>query len=321
MKKNKLLRIIMVFILISIIGLIAYKIFFIDKNNSESYAYTEYFEYDGKKYEQNKDLQLILFTGLDTYDNTIVDSYRNDNLADCIILLVFNKENKTVLPIQINRDTMCNYHILGIGGRIAGDDYGQIALSHSYGSGDIGSLVNVKDAVSDLLTGVYIDYYISTTMDSVAVVNDAAGGVEVYVEDDFSSIDSSIVMGQNNTLMGNQALTFVRSRKGLDDSSNVSRMNRQRVYLKALYEKCKDLIEKDSDFVYNTLNKVLDYIIANTNIYGLSDIGNTLLDYELLDSVKLEGKPIVGDEGFVEYYVDEDYLKQFCIKYFYSEVK
>lgn len=321
MRKNKALIIFEVLILIGIISIIAYKSFFMEKQENNNYEYSDYYEYNGKKYEKNDDLELILFAGLDSYDNQIVDSYRNDNLADCVVLLVLNKEDKTVLPIQINRDTMCNYHILGIGGRITGDGYGQLALSHSYGSGDIGSLINVKDAVSNLLTGINIDYYISMTMDAVSIVNDEAGGVEVFVEDDFSGIDNSIIMGELNTLTGNHALTFVRSRRGLDDSSNLARMNRQKVYLRALYDKCKTLALKDNDFVYRTLNSVGEYIIANTNIYGLSDICNTLIDYKLLESVKLDGKAIIGNEGYIEYYIDDNYLKDFCIKTFYKQVK
>ena len=292
-----------------------------EKQENNSYEYSEYYEYNGKKYKEDDDLELIMFAGLDSYDNDIVDSYRNDSLADCVVLLVLNKEDKTVLPIQINRDTMCDYHILGIGGRIAGDGFGQLALSHSYGSGDVDSLINVKDAVSEMLTGINIDYYVSIPMEAVSIVNDKAGGVEVYVEDDFSAIDSSIIMGEVNTLTGSHALTFVRSRKGLDDSSNLARMNRQRVYLRALYEKCKVLVEKDQDFVYSTLNSVGDYIIANTNIYGLSDICNQMIDYKLLDAIKLEGEAKVGQEGYIEYYVDDDYIKKFSIDHFYKEVK
>ena len=276
----------------------------------------DYYTYRGVNYAQNKNLQLILCVGLDSYENTTEDSYRNSELADCIVLLVLDKENKTVLPVQINRDTMTDVHVLGIGGRITNDVKEQIALSHSYGSGDIDSLVNVKDAVSNLLCNIKIDTYISLTMDAVAKINDSAGGVKVLVEDDFSTIDDTLIKGEECVLLGEHALTFVRARQGLDDPSNINRLNRQRVYLRALYETCKEKVNNDSNFVQNSLDSITEYIIANTNIYGLTDIGNLLLDYKLLDAVQLKGEAIKGDT-YIEFYPDEDSLEEFCINTFY----
>lgn len=279
-----------------------------------------YYVYNGDNYEQNNNIQLILCVGLDSYDNKIDDSYRNDELADCIVLLALDKTNKTVLPIQINRDTMTSFHVLGIGGRIANDSYGQIALSHSYGSGDIDSLVNVKDAVSSLMCDVKIDYYMSLTMDAVAKLNDKAGGVKVLVEDDFSEVDPSLIQGEEVLLKGEHALNFVRSRSGLSDPTNMNRLNRQKVYLRSLYDTCKQKVETDQDFVRNCLESVTEYIIANTNIYGLSDIGNILLDYELLESIQLKGEPVRGNE-YMEFYVDDTSLKELCINTFYKKIK
>lgn len=280
----------------------------------------DYFEYNGNYYEQKNNLQIILCVGLDSYADNTDETYRNSELADCIVLLVLDKNNNTILPIQINRDTMTSFHVLGIGGRITNDSFGQIALSHSYGSGDIDSLINVKDAVSDLMCGIKIDYYMSLTMDAVGMINDKAGGVTVLVEDDFSGIDDTLIQGQEVTLMGDHALTFVRTRQGLDDPTNINRLNRQRVYLRALYETCKEKVNTDQDFVRNSLESITEYIIANTNIYGLSDIGNTLLEYQLLDAVQLKGEAKQGNE-YMEFYVDDDSLKELCINTFFKEVK
>ena len=326
--RRRLQRNILILIIVLVLGIVGFvavnliekaQIKKVQEQVQKDIEQLDYFTYNNINYKQNDDLQLILCVGLDSYENNIVDSYVNDELADCIVLLVLDKTNKTVLPIQINRDTMCDYHVLGIGGRITNDTFGQIALSHTYGTGDIDSLVNVKDAVSNLLCDIKIDYYMSLTMDAVAKINDKAGGVTVLVEDDFSSIDDTLIKDQQITLFGEHALTFVRSRQGLDDASNINRLNRQRVYLRALYDTCKDKVINDPDFVSNSLNSITEYIIANTNIYGLSDIGNTLLEYELLDAVQLKGEAKKG-ETYIEYYVDDEALKQFCINTFYKPI-
>lgn len=289
---------------------------------AKDYEAKDYYEFNNKYYKQNDDLQVVLCVGLDSYDSedSQEDSYRNNRLADCIVLLVLNKVDKTVLPIQINRDTMTSFHMLGINGRITNDSFGQIALSHTYGKDgkdDLSSLQNTRDAVSELMCDIRIDNYISITMDAVAKINDKAGGVTVYVEDDFSSIDPSIVQGRNCLLLGEQALTFVRARKGLDDSSNIARLNRQRVYLRALYETCKQRVKNDNDFVRSALDSI--EVKSSESVSGLSDIGNTLLEYELLDAIQLKGEAI--ENGYIEFYPDQEALEQLCINIFYKEVK
>lgn len=318
-KKGIIVLVLLFLLLVAIFGLSLIKEFF-DNEDTEAYFECDYV-YNDQEYVEKDNLNLILFVGLDSYDNDVADSYRNDMLADCDVLLVLNEDDKTILPIQINRDTMCDYNILGIGGRIAGVENGQLALSHSYGSGDIASLVNTKDAISYMLTNIAIDYYASLPMDAVSIVNDLAGGITVYVEDDFSMVDPSIIQGQENTLIGNQSLRFVRARQGVDDNTNLSRMNRQRVYLRALFEKCKVLVKEDSNFVYNTMNSISKYLIANTDVYGLSDLANTLLDYELLDAVQLKGEARVGEEGYMEYILDKEAVEKFCIDTFYELVR
>lgn len=291
-----------------------------NENKGESYRQPDYI-YNDEYYIKKDNIRLVLFVGLDSYDSEVEETYRNNDLADALVLLVLNQNNKTILPIQISRDTMCNYHTLGIGGKYIGDEYGQIALAHSYGTGGLDSLVNEKDAVSDLLTGIRIDDYLSLTMNAIPIINDDCGGIEVFVEDDFSNVDDSLIMGETNLLMGEHALTFIRSRMGLADPSNINRMNRQRVYLKALYNKCKDLVKQDNDFIAKTFNDISAYLVASTDIYGLSDLGNLILSYDVLDSVKLESKQEIGEDGYVQDILDEEAKIDFCLNTFYNKME
>lgn len=142
--------------------------------------------------------------GLDKYAETEESNYLNNEQSDFLMLLVMNKETGACTPIQLNRDTMTKIQILGVRGDVAGTFTGQLALAHTYGSGERDSCLNTAEAVSNLLYGVDIDHYISITMDGVAILNDLVGGVEVEVMDDFSSIDSTLVQGETVTLMGNQ---------------------------------------------------------------------------------------------------------------------
>lgn len=328
MKRNTTRVLIVLLTILLIFGSLFFVVKIIDnKKNQEMIEYYEnvenvnidYANINGKDYLKKDNIETILFVGLDSYEREIVEDYTNDNFADYVTLLIVDKEEKTILPIQINRDTMCEMDILGIGGKLAGKDFKQLAFAHTYGSGDIESLINVKNAVSKIFYNLNIDYYISLTMNSVSRVNDAVGGVEVLVEDDFSGIDESLKMGENITLKGNQALTFVRTRSGLEDSSNVNRMKRQRVYLKALFDKCKENSENDK-FIYDVLDGVGDSLMSNTSIYDLSDIGNKLLAYRLFDTVTLTGELKKG-ETFMECYLNQNDIDSICVRYLFDEIR
>ena len=70
---------------------------------------------------------------------------------------------------------------------------------------------NTVRAVSDLLSGIGIDYYISMNMDGVGVLNDSIGGVDVEVLDDFEDVPE-FKKGETVHLTGDLALTYVRGR-------------------------------------------------------------------------------------------------------------
>ena len=194
---------------------------------------------------QRKELETVLILGIDKYavdqEESVHGSYEQ---ADFMMLLVLDQEAGISTGIHLNRDTMTEMKVLNDAGAVAGTKTGQLTLSHTYGGTAQIRCKNTVDAVSNLLYGVGIDHYLSLTMDSVAVLNDLAGGITLEVLDDFPE-ESGLVKGKTATLRGQQALTYVRTRKGLDDSSNLHRMERQRQYLEALQTQLFQKIDAD----------------------------------------------------------------------------
>src|SRR5699024_4568224 len=132
--------------------------------------------------------------------------------------------------------------------------------------------------------------------DGVALLNDLVGGVTVEVLDDFSGIDDSLVQGETVTLQGQQALTYVRSRGGLEDSSNLHRMERQRQYLAGLQEQVKKAAQSDSNFSLDALLQVNEYMVSDCTINQLSDLINSMVTYEIEDIRTTQGEAQVGEE-------------------------
>lgn len=276
--------------------------------------------HNGKDYVLKDNIETFLVMGLDKFEGTTQESYNNDRQADFLMLFVFDNSQKKCTALHINRDTMADINVLGVAGNKVDTVNKQIALAHTYGNGKDVSCRNTSDAVSKLLLDSKINHYVSLTMDSVAVLNDAVGGVEVQVLDDFRGIDDTLVKGQTVRLMGEHALNYVRTRYGLEDSSNNTRMERQRQYLTALHKKAVECADADDEFVVEALVKMSDYIVSDRSVTQLQDLAEKFTEYEFTEIVSLEGESREGKE-FMEFYPDETSLKQTVIDLFYEPKK
>lgn len=277
------------------------------------------YEYNGVEYVKNEDVESFLILGLDKFEDAVNnDSYNNDQRADFLLLLVFDNSEKKFTAVHLNRDTMVNMNVLGVAGQKVGTVNKQLALAHTYGNGKDVSCRNTADAVSELLNGVKVNHYLSITMDAVPILNDLLGGVEVTVLDDFSGIDDTLIKGETVTLHGDHALTYVRERYGLEDSSNSTRMVRQRQYLTAVYDKAMLEIENDDNFVIEASSKLADYIVSDRSVNQLQEIAKKLSQYKFTEIETLEGESVVKD-GLMEFRPDADSIDKIVFDLFYKK--
>lgn len=273
-------------------------------------------EYNGQDYVLREDVETVLVMGLDKFEMPEnADSYNNDLQADFLILLVIDEKNESCSAIHINRDTMTSVNVLGVAGQKIDTQTMQIALSHTFGNGKEVSCNNTADAVSRLLYGVKIDHYVSLTMDAVALINDMVGGVEVTVLEDFSGIDDTLIQGEKVTLQGDQALTYVRTRYGVGDSSNATRMNRQRQYLQALFDQVRAKSEADESFSLNSSMELAEYMVTSGSVNQMQSLMDKIVAYGDVIIRSIEGESVVGDE-FMEFYPDEQSLKKEVVELF-----
>lgn len=276
------------------------------------------FVYNDEEYVLKDGIETVLILGLDKFEGEVDDTAdRNDRQSDFMMLLVIDNYNRKCSAIHINRDTMVEINKLGIAGQKVGTVNGQIALAHTYGNGEEVSCRNAADAVSNLLYGIKIDHYISVTMDAVPLFNDMVGGVEIEVLDDFTGIDDTLVKGETVTLMGQHALNYVRTRYGMEDSSNETRMIRQRQYIKALYEKTIEMIESDEEFIVDASVEMSDYMVSNYTVTRLQELFEKVSDYRFTEIRYFEGESVEGDK-FMEFTPDEDSVKKVVVDLFYS---
>lgn len=272
---------------------------------------------DDVAYFPRQDITVVMVLGIDQYGK-VEDSetYNNHGAADVVMLLVFDETNEVCNVLHLNRDTMLEMPVLGLGGKKAGTRFGQLALAHTYGSGLADSCENTRQTVSDFLYGIQIDYYMAMRMDAIALINDAVDGVTVEVTEDFSQVDPSIGMGRV-TLMGDQAISFVRSRRGVGDQLNVSRIRRQQAYIDGFTEAFHAKREAEPDFILSAYNSVADYIVTDCSANAISGMVDRFGDFRIGEVVSPEGENRAGKE-YMEFYVDEQALDELILRLFYA---
>ena len=274
--------------------------------------------YDDKEYTLKNSVETFLVIGLDKFDGEAsADSYNNDKQADFLMLFVFDNEKKQCSAIHINRDTITDVNVLGLNGNKVDTQKKQIALAHTHGNGKDVSCRNTAESVSSLLLGMKVNHYVSATMDTVVKLNDLVGGVEVTVNDDFTGIDDTLIKGEKVVLMGDHALNFVRTRYGLEDDSNSTRMVRQQEYINGLYDKFQECAENDDEFIIKTSLELSDHIVSDRSVTQLQTLAEKFNDYEFLGIKDIEGKSVAG-EKFMEFYPDEKFVERMVIDLFYQ---
>lgn len=276
---------------------------------------------NGTSYIPNKNLEVLLLIGVDKYESQLQDeSYNNTEQADFLMLLVIDKSAETYTLLHLNRDTMTEIPILGVRGEQAGTLTGQLALAHTYGSGGADSCRNTVEAVSNMLYGIDIDHYLAFTMDAVVKINDLAGGVTLTVSDDLTSVSPKLSKGATVTLDGEMALAYVRTRYGLKDSSNLRRMERQRQYLTALQSALNTKMSTQEDFMLDVLEAISPYMTSDCTANQLSKLYDCIELYKNNGIQTIEGDAVKGEE-YMEFYPDEDALKQQVIRLFYTPLE
>ena len=295
---------------------------FWEQDNSDFTGESEFkmagvLEYEGINYRLRDDVDTILLMGVDKFEEEIdTSSFMNDQCADFLVLLVIDHAAKTCSSIQINRDTMTTVNILGVGGEKLDTTVEQVALSHTYGSGSNDSCRNTARAVANIFGGMKVDYYVSLTMDAVPVINDLVGGITLEVLEDLTSINPEFIQGATVTLHGDEALRYVRARKGVGDQTNISRMKRQNQYMNLLYDKVLSLMGEDENDVHIT-DDLVPYMTSNCSVSELEGLLDSLKTYENGGTYQIEGESGRGEQ-FVEFYPDADKLKGLVVSLFYK---
>lgn len=271
---------------------------------------------DGVKYFPRQDITVVMILGID-WDGKAEPREMNHGAAvDMATLMIFDPKTEDCTLLSLNRDMMVHMPIITDSGREDGTFYGQLAYSHTYGTGMEDSCENTRKTISNLLYGVTIDHYFALNMDAISILNDAVGGVTVNITDDFSAVAPELTKGEM-TLMGDQAVAFVQSRTGVGDELNLSRMERHKEYMFHFADALKTKLDTETGFVVRAYEEASDYIVTDCTVAILSRLSEDYGDYSIGRTLSLEGENRMGEE-YYEFYADEEALDKLILELFYA---
>ncbi|KAM9864764.1 Polyisoprenyl-teichoic acid--peptidoglycan teichoic acid transferase TagU [Leucobacter aridicollis] len=251
----------------------------------------------------------ILLAGSDTRAGQGYDDGEEGELNDVNLLLHVSADHKNATVVSFPRDLMVP--IPSCPSEDGEEDFypamSEQQLNTAMG---YGGLPCVARTISEL-TGMDIPYAAMITFDGVVGISEAVGGVEVCLTEPLvdPKTDLDLPAGMN-TLEGWDALQFLRTRYGVGDGSDISRINNQQVFMSSLMRKLKSAETLSDPFkVWNLAKAAVDNMLLSESMKSMQfmqaaagtvrdiDLGNiNFVQYPTVDHPYQSGRLLPNSE-------------------------
>ena len=251
----------------------------------------------------------ILLAGSDTRAGQDYDDGEEGELNDVNLLLHVSADHKNATVVSFPRDLMVP--IPSCPSEDGEEDFypamSEQQLNTAMG---YGGLPCVARTISEL-TGMDIPYAAVITFNGVVGISEAIGGVDVCLTEPLvdPKTDLDLPAGMN-TLEGWDALQFLRTRYGVGDGSDISRINNQQVFMSSLMRKLKSAETLSDPFkVWNLAKAAVDNMLLSESMKSMQfmqaaagtvrdiDLGNiNFVQYPTVDHPYESGRLLPNSE-------------------------
>ncbi|MBQ7031833.1 MAG: LCP family protein [Bacilli bacterium] len=196
------------------------------------------------------DTFFVYISGIDTF-GSVTEKTR----SDVNIVMGINPKTYQIMMINIPRDYYVN--LFGI------NQKDKLTHAGIYG-------VEMSTKTIENLLGIEINYYVKLNFNAVIKTVDALGGVDVYSNYDFYSTEYSHHFKKGyNTVDGELALDFVRTRKAFLDGDRVRGENQEAMIQAIIDKACSPAILTKYDDILNSLEDCFTTNISSEKIMEL----------------------------------------------------
>lgn len=285
----------------------------------------EKISWQGKDYVYRDDVVNIVCLGVDRQEDLTWDygDGRSIGQADAIFVASIDLRTDAIRVIAVPRDTMVNLMKFTKEGEFEEMLPGQITLQYAYGKdGDWRSCSQMTHRVSECLGNIPIHGYVAMNLTSIAAINDAVGGVEITMDEDYTQINPAFEKGATLRLFGQDAVDFIQRRDTAVDGSALMRVSREKQYLKAFIRQAKSAVKKDPGLPFSLMeelqsnlttdlpDKEIACLLAEAVFCDFSEDGMYVLPGEIRMGAVYE-----------EYYLDMDAVMELVVDLFCEEQK
>ena len=327
--KKQLYKIISIVCLAVAIGSILYVVYnLVEKNYLQSDwvagdAAYERIGYKGVTYKYRDDFVNILCLGIDKEEAMDTRNDEDDSVgqADAIFLVSIDVKQDVIQVLSIPRDTMVDLQMYDGKGNYLGVRNGQLTLQYAYGDGQEFSAQLTSQRVAELLNYIPIHGYVAINLESLLTINDAVGGVDIAMDDDYTLLDPSFTKGSTIHLEGQKLYQYIHGRDITVRGSSYMRIDRMKQYIQAFYEKAKVLLAEDVTTILPLFEAIEKDMVTSLTAKDILYLATEALDCIFVDDNMywLPGDPVRG-EMYEEYYPDEIAITELVLDLFYERL-
>ncbi|MFF6779208.1 LCP family protein [Streptomyces sp. NPDC012637] len=233
----------------------------------------------------------ILLIGTDKRTGEGNSGYGDKNSpghADTTILFHVSKDRTNATAMSIPRDLVidipeCETKLPdGSIKKIPGQTDERFNISLGQSDRDPGcTMRTVKE-----ITGLTVDHFMMADFNAVKEMTTAVGGVKVCVEKPIDDPKSHLKLPKGeSTIMGEQALAFVRTRSSFGNKSDLDRMKVQQQFLSSMIRQMKsdDTLTSPSK-LYDLADAATNALTVDTGIGSISKLKSLALELSKIDT-------------------------------------
>ncbi|WP_245641741.1 LCP family protein [Nonomuraea candida] len=223
--------------------------------------------------------------------------------TDTIMLLHVAPNRDSATVISFPRDSMVMIpQCEGRNGAVL--PAGLRRINSAFNDGGINCTIRTLES----LTNIKINHFVKVDFTGFKGIIDALGGIEICLPEAVNDKEAKFVLGPGtHVVMGEQALGYVRTRYSLGDGSDLSRIERQQVFLTQVLKKVTD------GGLLTDPVKLNDFLRAATQAVTVDDKLSVERMLEIANSVRgLTAKELKGITVPVEPYPEDKARVQFA---------
>ncbi|WP_059012064.1 LCP family protein [Streptomyces specialis] len=190
--------------------------------------------------------------------------------ADTAMVVHVNEAHDAATVVSIPRDTLVPRPACERADGSTAPAERRAMFNESYTVG--GPVCAVKTV--EKLTGLRMDHYVEVDFQGFAELIDTLGGVEITTTEPIEDEDSHLSLpAGTHTLDGEQSLALVRTRKAIGDGSDLSRIEVQQAFVKALAAQVGSLgLTTNPKRLYDLADAATSALTTDSDLASVSEL-------------------------------------------------